>query len=104
MTGTINVSTEKLLSTSSEFSSQGNTISSITSEMLNLVASLSSAWEGEAATAYLTKFKSLEADIQVLNRMIQQHVNDIQQMANVYSEAEQANADTAASLSSGVIS
>ena len=104
MTGTINVSTEKLLSTSSEFSTQGNTISSLTSEMLNLVGSLSSAWEGEAATAYMTKFRSLETDIQTLNRMIQEHVNDLQQMANIYNEAEQSNADTAASLASGIIS
>lgn len=104
MNGTINVSTEKLLSASQEFSTQGNTISSLTSEMMNLITSLSSAWEGDAATAYISKFKSLESDIQVMNRMIQEHVNDLQQMANVYSSAEQANADAAASLASGILS
>lgn len=104
MTGTIKVSTDKLLSTSSEFSSQGNTISALTSEMLNIVSSMSSVWEGEAASSYMAKFNSLESDIQTLNRMIQEHVDDLTQMANLYSSAEQQNVDDAASLSSGVIS
>lgn len=72
--------------------------------MLNIIASMSSTWEGDAAVSYMTKFKSLESDIQVMNRMIQEHINDLQQMANVYSSAEQANTDDAASLASGIIS
>lgn len=52
----------------------------------------------------MSKFKSLESDIQTLNRMIQEHVSDLEQMANLYSNAEQQNVDDAASLSSGVIS
>lgn len=104
MTGNIiKVSPEKLLSTASDFSSQGSTISSLTSQMLNIVSSLSSAWEGDAAAAYMNKFKSLESDIQVMNRMIQEHVSDLEQMANLYSTTEQSNADDAASLASGVI-
>ena len=46
--------------------------------------SLSSAWEGEAATAYINKFKSLETDIQTLIRMINEHVSDLNQMAEAY--------------------
>ncbi|WP_407385728.1 WXG100 family type VII secretion target [Ruminococcus sp.] len=99
----IKVSPEKLLSTAQEFSSQGSNISSLTSQMLNIVSSLSGAWEGDAATAYMNKFKTLESDIQVMNRMIQEHVNDLEQMANLYSQTEQSNADDAASLASGVI-
>lgn len=72
--------------------------------MMNIVASMSSVWEGEAASSYMTKFKSLESDIQTLNRMIKEHVNDLEQMASLYSTAEQQNVDDAASLSSGVIS
>lgn len=104
MTGTIRVSPEKLISTSQEFSTQGSTINALTGEMLNIVASLSSVWEGNAATSYMTKFKSLETDIQTLNRMIQEHVNDLQQMANVYNTAEQSNIDDASSLLAGIIS
>lgn len=104
MTGTIRVTPEKLISTSQEFSTHGSTIASITTEMLNIVASLSSVWEGEAGTTYMTKFKGLETDIQTMNRMIQEHVNDLQQMANIYNTAEQSNTDDAASLIAGIIS
>ena len=101
---TEHIDNNQKLSTSAEFSSQGNTIISLTGEMMNIVASMSSVWEGEAASSYMTKFKSLESDIQTLNRMIQEHVNDLEQMATLYSTAEQQNVDDAASLSSGVIS
>ncbi|MBQ4569189.1 MAG: WXG100 family type VII secretion target [Ruminococcus sp.] len=104
MTGTIMVSPDRLISASQEFSTQGSTMAAITSEMLNIVASLSSVWEGDAGTTYMARFRSLEADIQTLNRMVQEHVNDLQQMANIYTTAEQQNTDDAAALVSGIIS
>lgn len=104
MTGTIKVSPEKLLSTSQDFSTEGNTISSLTSEMINRACELSSGWEGEAAQSYITKFKSLESDIQVINRMIQEHVSDLQEMANLYTSTEQSNIDDAITLSSAILS
>lgn len=104
MTGTIKVSPEKLIATSQEFSTQGSTINNLTAEMINRACELSSGWEGEAAQSYITKFKSLEADIQIINNMIQEHVNDLQEMASLYSAAEQSNVDDAMALSSAVLS
>lgn len=104
MTGIIKVSPERLIQASSEFSSQGTNIANLTSEMVNLATSLSSAWEGEASNAYINKFKSLESDIQVLIRMIQEHTNDLQQMAELYISTENANIDDASALASGIIS
>lgn len=104
MTGTIKVSPEKLTATAQEFSQQGSNMSSLVSEMINIVSGMNSSWEGDASVAYITKFNSLESDLQVLNRMIQEHVTDLEEMANLYRTAEQSNADDAASLSSGVIS
>lgn len=100
----IKVSPEKLIATAQDFNSQGNNIRQLTTQMLNIVASLASVWEGDAALAYMNKFKSLENDIQVMCRMINEHVNDLQQIATSYSSAEQSNAEDAASLVSGVIS
>ena len=104
MTGTIKVSPEKLTATAGEFSTEGSNMSSLVSEMINIVTSMNSTWEGDASMAYITKFNSLESDLQVLNRMIQEHVNDLEELANLYRTAEPSNADAAASLSSGVIS
>ncbi|MBQ5399169.1 MAG: WXG100 family type VII secretion target [Ruminococcus sp.] len=104
MTGTIKVSPQQLITTAEEFRTQSGEMTSITGEMLNQVASLSSSWEGDTATAYLTKFKSLETDISVLNRMINEHITDLKDMAEKYSSAENLNTQDATSLQSGIIS
>ena len=103
MTGIIKVTPEKLLSTAQDFSTEGNTINTLTSEMVSRTCELSSTWEGEASQSYITKFKSLESDIQVINRMIQEHVKDLQEMANLYANAEKGNVDDAMSLSGPVL-
>lgn len=104
MEGIIKVSPQLLTSTASEFSSQGSTVNNLTTEMVNLITGMASTWEGEAATAYITKFKGLEDDIQKMVRMIQEHSSDLEEMAQVYQEADNANAEEANSLSADVIS
>ena len=63
MEGILRVTPAELISISNDFSAKGNAISSLTAEMTNQVSSLTSAWEGEAATAYITKFRGLDDDI-----------------------------------------
>lgn len=93
MEGQIIVTPEELLNTADEFNSQGTQIGNLTSEMMSTVTGLSAAWEGEAAQVYIEKFKGLEDDIQRMIAMITEHVTDLQEMANAYSQAEQANMD-----------
>lgn len=103
MEGIIKVSPQLLTSTASEFGNQGTVISNLTGEMLNLITGMASTWEGDAATAYITKFRGLEDDIQRMIRMVQEHSSDLQEMAQIYSEADMANAEEANSLSADVI-
>lgn len=103
MEGILRVTPAELISISNDFSAKGNAISSLTAEMTNQVSSLTSAWEGEAATAYITKFRGLDDDIQLMNRMIQEHVADLQEMANTYSQAEATNLSNIETLTSDVI-
>ena len=49
MTGNLLVTPEKLIETSSEFSSCMNQVQSLTSSMMDLIKATSSFWEGEAA-------------------------------------------------------
>ena len=81
MDGMIKVSPELLISTAGEFSNQGTTINTLTGEMLQLATGLASAWQGDGATAYITKFKGLENSIQLMVRMIQEHATDLEEMA-----------------------
>jgi len=100
MDGMIKVSPELLISTAGEFSNQGTTINTLTGEMLQLATGLASAWQGDGATAYITKFKGLENSIQLMVRMIQEHATDLEE---VYQESDKGAADEASGLVTDVI-
>lgn len=103
MEGTLRVTPEQLEAAASEFSSKGSTVGNLTAQMTQLVEGLSSVWEGEAATAYTTKFRQLDDDIQKMIRMIQEHSDDLNEMARVYRGAETENTEEAESLAGDVI-
>ena len=104
MDGILKVEPQKLISTSQEFSSAGSNVRQLTSEMVNIMTALQSTWQSEASSAYVSKAKSLDGDIAKLNGMIQEHVNDLQEMAQQYMTAEQAAQAEADALQTSVIS
>lgn len=104
MEGILKVTPENLLQTSGEFSTVGNQMKNLTGEMLSLVKTLSGVWQGEAASAYGNKFDSLSPDMEKLYRMVQEHVQDLQEMANQYKSAETGNMEQGSSLNSNIIS
>jgi WXG100 family type VII secretion target len=104
MNGIIKVETSKLTSTANQFNATGNNIKSITSNMTSIVNSLSGAiWTGNASTAYKKKFNDLQDDINRIIKMVNEHVEDLNQMAKEYDAAEQTNISVANSLSGDVI-
>ena len=103
MEGILKVTPEKLMQTSGEFAATGNQIKNLTSEMMSQVHGMRSLWQGEAASAYGNKFSSLQTDMDKLCRMVQEHVNDLQEMAAHYQKAELGNADQSSGLHVGVV-
>lgn len=103
MEGTLRVTPEQLEAAATEFATKGTSIGNLTSQMTQMVEGLSSIWEGDAATAYTGKFRQLEDDIQKLIRMVQEHSNDLNEMARVYRDTETANAEEIQSLPNDVI-
>lgn len=103
MEGILKVNSEQLAQTASEFGSKAGAVGNLTSQMTNIVTGLASAWEGEAANAYISKFRGLEDDIQMIIRMVQEHSNDLEEMARTYATAESQNMEEISSLSSDVI-
>ena len=83
--------------------SEQTQVRNLTAAMTDLVNGMASIWTGEAASAYTTKFNGLQDDISKINAMIQEHVNDLTQMASTYNSAEQASTSEAQGLSSDVI-
>lgn len=104
MEGILRVTPEKLLQTSGEFAALGSQMKSLTGEMLSLVRKLNGVWQGEAATAYGNRFDSLSPDMEKLYRMVQEHVQDLQEMARQYQTAEKGNMDQGSSLNINIIS
>ena len=103
MIGILKVSPEQLRTSAQSFANTGNSVSNLTSQMTSLVQSLSSAWSGEASSAYASKFNQLNDDIQRLIKMINEHSTDLQQMAATYEQAETSNVEIANDLSADVI-
>jgi WXG100 family type VII secretion target len=98
MTGNLRVTPEKLISGSQQFSSSDNRVNNLTNQMMNIVSQLNPSWAGEAATGYYTKLRGLQNDMQKLHRMIQEHTQDLNEMARTYQQAERENVQTASAL------
>lgn len=103
MDGILKVTPEKLISTANEFNGTGGQIRNLTQTMLDTVNSMNSIWQGEAATAYSQKFRSLQDDMEKMNRMINEHVTDLNEMAKRYQEAEQKNMEDSNDLQGDII-
>lgn len=98
MNGELKVSPEKLIQASGEFATSGNVVSGLTSQMTTMVTGLSGVWSGEAATAYRAKFGELNDDIARMNKMIQEHAQDLSDMARLYQQAETEATQASAGL------
>lgn len=103
MEGILRVTPQTLQNTAAEFSTTGGEIANLTQQMTDLVNSLASFWQGEASDAFKAKFAGLSDDIQKLINMVKEHATDLQEMAQVYIDADTTNEDLIANLSSDVI-
>ena len=104
MAGILRVTPEKLQSTAASFESTGSNIRNLTQQMTSIVTSLSGqVWSGEAATSYVNKFNGLQDDMERIHKMVEEHSKDLQEVAQQFITAENANKDLANSLSSDVI-
>lgn len=97
-TGTLRVTPEKLRSTSGQFEQSNTKVSTLTQQMTDIAKELSSTWGGEAAQMYYSKLNGLNGDIQKLTRMITEHINDLNSIAQQYENAEKNNLSTASAL------
>ena len=98
MEGNLLVSPEKLEATASNFDALHGKVSNTISEMMDTVLGLASGWEGDAASEYIYKFKSLDSDMTQLRNMIKEHVADLREMAQVYRKAENENTTSSNAL------
>lgn len=103
MEGTLRVTPEKLISTANEFNGTGGQVRTLTQSMIDTVNSMNTIWQGEAATAFSQKFNSLQDDMEKINRMISEHVTDLNEMARQYQGAESINVEDSNALAGDII-
>lgn len=103
MEGILIVTPEKLIQTSGEFAAMGNQMKNLTGEMMSQVQGMKGIWQGAAASAYGNKFNSLQADMDKLYRMVQEHVQDLEEMASHYQKAEEGSAQQGSGLNINVV-
>lgn len=103
MQGTLLVEPRQLRTTSASFANRGRTVISITSEMMAKVRGMRCAFEGDAGTGYINKFAALQEDMNQINRKIQEHVTDLNDMAVNYERAENKNVQRNTALKSDYI-
>lgn len=101
--GILKVTPEKLNQAAAEFSTSGKNINAMTMEMMSIIESLKSIWQGNAATEYSGRFAGLRDDIERINRIIEEHVNDLNMMALEYQNAEDASVEESSKLLSDIV-
>ena len=69
MDGQLLVTPEEMESTANNLEGVQGQVDNITQQMLEEARSLTSVWEGDAATAYVNKFNTLEDDMQKMRNM-----------------------------------
>ncbi len=88
MEGTLLVAPEDLLKAAGEFQAADASVKGITAEMMNIINALKPSYTGDAANAFYTKFDGLQEDMNQIDAKINEHVNDLNEMANNYSTVE----------------
>ena len=100
---TLNVNAQDLINTAELFGESGSRVANVTGEMMSLITGLTGVWNGPTAEYYISKFSALDDDICKMLGMINEHVADLEEMAQNYIAAEEYGMDAADVLSTDVI-
>ena len=90
MDGILKITPAALRAKSGEFDQNRAIIRGLIEQMNSKIGGIASVWQGDASTAYQSSYNGLKDDIDRLDRMIAEHVRDLNEMADVYTKAETA--------------
>lgn len=103
MSNPIKVDPQRLRNAACEFAGTSKQVKNATDAMTQTVGDLSGAiWSGEAATTYINKFAGLRDEIHRIDRMVEEHKEDLLKIAAEYEKAETANTNSANALNDNV--
>ena len=96
--GTLQVTPEEMQSAASQLSGYLSNMQSCFDAMKNTMTGTIGYWVGEAGDAHRRLYQSQVTKTEEILRRYQEHVRDLNAMAGVYAEAEQAAANEADQL------
>lgn len=99
----LKVTPAELEAKAADFKSVMTQTKSLTDDMMNDVTGLSSSWTGDASASYINKFRKLQTDMDTMGRMINEHVNNLTELAKEYTTTEKKNAAATESLAANII-
>ncbi|SFL17540.1 WXG100 family type VII secretion target [Lachnospiraceae bacterium KH1T2] len=100
----LKVAPERVRSTAEQFNEQANQVKNLANTISQIISAMSSIWQGEAASAYTNKIKSMNENLTVICTKITKHGTHLQEIAAEYQSAERANTEASSALSSSLIS
>ena len=104
MADTIRVTPKELQDKAQLMENTGNEIKNLSQNMTAKVMELTGRiWSGEAQQAYITRFKSLQEDIERLNKLITDEAQHLYTIATEYSTTEETNIAASGNMSEHVI-
>ena len=98
MAGSVKVNTQKLRETADKFTNSRAQIKSTTDAMTSTAHEVASIWKGETSSKYAQKFSGLQDEMQTIYKMVTEHIDDLQQMATEFEDADKAAADATSKL------
>ena len=102
-TATFKVTPDELRAQSTVVSDKVQTIRTKFGEMERTVSSSNTYWNGEAADNFRSVYAGYKDEIEEILSRLSEHIVDLEKMAGVYTEAENAVNETIGSLPSDVI-
>lgn len=98
ITGTLKVDSQVLKNTADAFKQQSDSIRTLTTQMIDEVTAMNGAWTSDAQQTYCKNFKALDGDMAQMVLLINEHVDDLTEMAAAYEKSESTNINTAGAL------
>ena len=99
----LTVDADSLKKAAGEMATCANNIQVQVGSILQTVGELNSAWQGDAATSFINRFKELNDDMDRMMAMTNEYAKDLDSMADNYLATESANSELPTGLNTNVL-
>lgn len=100
----LKVKTDVLISKSDEIRQSIRVIEKNFNEIDKIITGTKKYWQGDASDAHMQQYQKMKEDFATIVKRLMEHPTDLEKMAGVYKEAEEAIEQIAVSLPTDVVS